>query len=434
MIEVILNDWPGWLLIFVSFYITIRFRKKWKDDHLTLALCFVLAMHHVVALINTYLFTIHGADADANRFHRLAVEWVASGKLLMIVGAEFYQQLLGIFYRIFSPSHLFGEELSIIAFLFSCFVLIKLIHLMNLKKYQVGLLLMFGLLPTNLVLCSVTLRESYQILFFMLSVYWGLRFHLESTKGAMVFCVFSALIMGFFHRALILYMLFLLPVLFLWFPKQVSSSPDSRCHFSKKRFIVFGAIIILIIGILIMGILLEIEGLDALTSVFSGKGLKYAVDFRTRLMFEMAPDSRANYGIMLDTSSLGSLIKTTALVYIYYLFAPFPWQITNWLDVYAFVESLLRFILILLSIISWYRSEGLQRSIWGLLLIIYFSMTLLWSTGTVNYGTSIRHHLLTNWIIVILGGSELVEHIGKPLANILQKHKFIREVGKNQIT
>ena len=411
MIQIMLHDWPGYLLILLSFYIVIRFRKKWKGDNLTFALCFVLAMHHVIALTNTYLFTFKGADTDAHCFHRLAVEWAASGKLSVTGGAEFYQQLLGIFYRIFSPSHLFGEELSIIAFLFSCLILIKLIHLINLKKYQVGLLLMFGLLPTNLVLCSVTLRESYQILFFMLAVYWGLRFHLEPTKGAMIFCVFSAIIMGFFHRALILYMLFLLPVLFLWFPKQVSSSPDNRWRFTRKRFIIISAILILIIGILIMGVLLEIQGLEALASVFSGKGLKYAADYRTRLMFEKSPDARANYGIMLDTSSLGSLIRTTSLIFIYYLFAPFPWQVTNWLDIYALTESLLRCILIMLSLIYWYKADGVQRRIWGLLLIIYFSMTFLWAIGTVNYGTSIRHHLLSNWIIIILGGPVLIDFV-----------------------
>lgn len=419
MIEVISNDWSGWLLILLSFYIVIRFRKKWKDDNLTIALFFILAIHHIMALTNTYLFIIHGADADAVRFHRLGVEWAMDGKWSIMVGAEFYQQFLGIFYRIFGPSHLLGEELSIIAFLFACFVLIKLIDLISLKKYRVGLLLMFGLLPTNLVLGSVTMRESYQILFFMLSVYWGLRFHLEPTKRAMIFCAFSAIIMGFFHNALILYMLFLLPVLFLWFPQQVSSSPDSRWRFSRKRFIVIGAILILIIGILIIGVLLEIQGLGTLASVFSGKGLKYAADYRTGLMFEVAPNARANYGILLDTSSVESLIKTTSLIYIYYLFAPFPWQIVNWLDVYALTESLLRFILIIFSLIYWYKADGVKRRTWGLFLIIYFSMTFLWAMGTVNYGTSIRHHLLTNWIIVITGGSRLIEFLSQQYRRIL---------------
>lgn len=428
MLRIMVDDLPGWLLILLSFYIVIRFQKKRKDNNLSFALYFILAMHHVIALTNTYLFTIHAADADAGKFHRLAVEWAASGRVSVMGGSGFYEQLLGIFYRIFSPSHLFGEELSIIAFLFSCLVFIKLIDLIGLKKHQVWLLLMFGLLPTNLVLCSVTLRESYQILFFMLAVYWGLRFHLEPTKGAMIFCVFSAVIMGFFHKALIIYMLFLLPLLFLWFSKQVSNSPHSRWRFSRNRFIVIGIILILIMGILTIAILLEIPGSGALSSVFYGKGLKYVVAYRIRLLTGgRSPYARANYGILYDTTSFGSLVKTISLAFIYYLFAPFPWQITNWLDVYAFTESLLRFILIAFSIISWYRADGIQRRIWGLLLIMYFSMTLLWSTGTVNYGTSIRHHLLTNWIIIILGGPCLIDFVVRQFRRVLPTHKIIQK-------
>lgn len=246
MAGIMLNDWPGWLLIFLSFFIVIRFRERWKDGYLTFTICFMLVMHHLVALTNIYIFTIKGPDADAGKFHRLAVEWVDRGEWSLKVGAEFYQQLLGIFYKIFGPFHLLGEELSIIAFLFSCLVLIELIDLIDFTKYRVGLLLMFGLLPTNLILGSVTLWESYQILFFMFSVYWGIRFRFETPKGAMIFYVFSALIMGLFHRALILYILFLLPVLFLWFPQQISSSPSNKWSFSKRKLITINLVLIFI--------------------------------------------------------------------------------------------------------------------------------------------------------------------------------------------
>jgi len=333
MLRIILHDWSGWLLVFLSFYIIIVFHKKWKDHRLTITLFIILAIHHIIALTNTYLFTIHGADADAIRFHRLGVEWAMNGKWSIIVGAEFYQQFLGIFYRIFGPSHLLGEELSIIAFLFACFVLIKLIDLLNINKYRIGLLLMFGLLPTNLVLGSVTMRESYQILFFILSVYWGLRFRLKPAKNALIFCVLSALIMGFFHIALILYILFLIPLVLLWFPKQIYNSMKSKWYFSKKKILIISTILLLTIGVMMIGMLTNITGLDAFKSFFSGKGLEYAIKHRTILLFKIAPDARANYGIMLDTSSLGALFKTTSLAYIYYLFSPFPWQITNWLDV-----------------------------------------------------------------------------------------------------
>jgi hypothetical protein len=364
-----------------------------------------------MAIINTYFYIFPGAEPDPANFHRDAIVWATGGKWLFSVGANFYEQLLGIFYRIFGPSQLFGEELSILVFLLSCFVLIEIIKLLNISKYTVLLLLIYGLLPTNLIFCSKILREPYQILFFMFSVYWGLRLHLKPVKGAMIFCVFSALIMGLFHKALILYALFLVPVLFLFFPQQISGSLSNRGRILKRRWISIGLVLIIVAGILIVGNLDSVKGLEVIRTFLSGKGLKYTAEYRTRLMFEDASNARANYGIMLDTSSVIPFIRSILLMFVYYLFAPFPWQVANWLDIYGVAESLLRLLLITFSIISWYRADGVQHRIWGLLLVIYFSMTFLWAMGTVNYGTSIRHHVLTNWIIIILGGPVLIDFV-----------------------
>ncbi len=425
MIKMMLSDWPGWLLIFLSFFIVYKFWKTKKDKKLTLAISFVLLLHHFVAIINSYFYTFPGAEPDPVNFQGLAIEWAAGGKLLLSFGTNFYAQLLGIFYRIFKPSQLFGEELSILAFLLSCFVLIKIIELLNISKYTVLLLLVYGLLPTNLIFCSKILRESYQILFFMLSVYWGLRFHLKPAKGAMIFCVFSALIMGLFHKALILYVLFLVPVLFLFFPQQISGSLSNRRCFMNQRWIFVGLILIILAGIFIVGNLDSVKGLEVMRAFLSGRGLKYAAEYRTKLIFENAPNARANYGIMLDTSSAITLIRSTLLMFVYYLFTPFPWQVTNWLDFYGAAESLLRFLLITFSIISWYRADGIKRRIWVLLLAIYFSMTFLWAMGTVNYGTSIRHHLLTNWIIIILSGPGIIDFALRQFRRILPAHKIV---------
>ena len=421
----ILNDWPGWLLIFLSFFILYKFWKAKKDKNLTLAIGFVLLLHHFMAIINTYFFTFPGAEPDPVNFHHSAIEWAVSGKLIFSFGANFYEQLLGIFYRIFGPSQLFGEELSIFAFLLSCFVLIKIIELLNISKYTVLLLLIYGLLPTNLIFCSKILRESYQILFFMLSIYWGLRFHLKPAKGAMTFCIFSALIMGLFHKALILYALFLVPVLFLFFPQQISGSLSNRWCFSKRRWIFFGLALIIVVGIFIIGDLNNVKGLGVTGAFLSGKGLKYAMEYRINLMFVHLSNARADYDIMLDVSSVFSLMKSVWLIYIYYLFAPFPWQVGNWLDIYGAAESLLRFLLITFSIVSWYRTDGVQRRIWGLLLVIYFSMTFLWAIGTINYGTSIRHHVLTNWIIIILVGPGLIDFMVKQFRRTLPANKIV---------
>jgi hypothetical protein len=150
------------------------------------------------------------------------------------------------------------------------------------------------------------------------------------------------------------------------------------------------------------------------------------MEYRIKLMFVHLSNARADYGIMLDVSSVGSLMKSIWLIFIYYLFAPFPWQVANWLDIYGVAESLFRFALILFSILFWSRVEGTQRRIWGLLLVIYFSMTFLWAIGTVNYGTSIRHHVLTNWIIIILGGPGLIYFIVRQFRKIFPVFKTIK--------
>ena len=409
MNNVLLSDWPGWLLLMLSFLIIIKSQKLWKDRNFTFALCFVISMHHLIAIINTYVFTFRGADADALRFNRLAIVWAKNGKLAFSIGHELYQQFLGIFYRIFTPSHFFGEELSILAFLFSCLVLIKLLQLVELEKYQIPIILLYGLLPANLVICSVTLRESYQILFFMLSLYYGIKYYFISGMRYFMLFIFSALMMALLHKGLILYTFFLMFLFFLWAFKKKPDDRIKKSNFLKKKFVFAGVILLIIFGTFILNKYFNFKGFEAIKHIFSGDPLRYVSRYRENLLFVWGSGARANYGIMLDTSSIGGFIKSGALIYLYYLFAPFPWQIANWLDFYAFTESILRLILIIFSFNFLYHAKDFKRDVGGLLLIVYLSMTLLWSVGTVNYGTSIRHHLLTNWIVFALGVPKLLE-------------------------
>jgi len=85
MAEAILNDWPGWLLIFLSFFIVYKFWKARKDKKITLAVGFVLLLHHFIAIINTYFFTFLGAEPDPVNFHRHAIEWATNGKWIFSV-------------------------------------------------------------------------------------------------------------------------------------------------------------------------------------------------------------------------------------------------------------------------------------------------------------------------------------------------------------
>ena len=73
----------------------------------------------------------------------------------------------------------------------------------------------------------------------------------------------------------------------------------------------------------------------------------------------------------------------------------------------------MRMILICFSVKQWRKAYGSQRRLLGLMLILYFSITFMWALGTTNYGTAMRHHMLSWWIIVIIGIPPLMKKLGR---------------------
>jgi len=46
-----------------------------------------------------------------------------------------------------------------------------------------------------------------------------------------------------------------------------------------------------------------------------------------------------------------------------------------------------------------------------LVLVLYLLMTFIWSLGTTNYGQAIRHHVLSNWLLIVLLASCLAASV-----------------------
>jgi hypothetical protein len=46
-----------------------------------------------------------------------------------------------------------------------------------------------------------------------------------------------------------------------------------------------------------------------------------------------------------------------------------------------------------------------------ILFVIYLAITAMWAIGVISFGASIRHHVQTNWILVLLGVPIISEYI-----------------------
>lgn len=429
--EGVVHSMFGWLLLVFSFIAVLGFKAIREDGRVLITVWLILIIHHAAAVLNAYVLTIPGAEADAMRFHSSAVKWAASGTWRFVLSAQFYIQMLGVIYRMFGSSLFLGEQISVMAFAISCGVLLEIMKILGTRGTRSAVLLLYGLWPTVVLFTSVTLRESLEVLFFMLTVYWGLRVRLGNDRGYVVLVVLSAIAMGVLQKGLLVYALILVPLILLWPLRRGKRSDGSRAVFAGLMSRMVAVLAIFIVG----GIIVAsdvVPGSGPLKRVMGSEGVTHSVvAFREKAE---NIDARTTYKVEMGNGSGIDLVSGLIQMSVYYMFAPFPWRMSNALDVYCGLEALWRTILIGFSILAWHKSDGLRR--WGisLLLVVYSSLELLWAVGTANYGTAVRHHLTTYWILVVVGGPGVISFCYDHVFRAVRSLRFISSASNERLS
>jgi len=385
-----MQDWFGWLLLIFSFSIVLMWKSIRDDTKVVHAIWVCLVLHHAVVFLNVYI-------PDASTFHWHGVhlaalpepEWFPAAS----TGGVIYVHSLGLLYRAFGASLFFGEELSVLAFVLSCVVLVKLVEYLDLRRFCVGIILLFGLLPSAVIFRSVTLRESWQALFFLLSVYWAIRLWKRPGILNISFLLMSVLCMSMLHYGLAKYAVYLVIISLYW---GIIGRKKNVRWARHLRFLFAGLLIVcVIISSQKMGLFMTL-----------GEAVEAGAEMRQVLL--KYTGVRTNFSFILDTSSVLGIVTTAPMVFVEYMFAPFPWQVENVKDIWALLESILRFLLLFFAISSWRRSSGEVRRCYSFLLITVLGMELVWALGTANWGTAVRHHVPGYSVIVLLGVPGLI--------------------------
>jgi len=395
------------ILFLVIGLLPIFVRVFRSSGQLMLTYWFLIALHQSVAIINTFVFVVPGAESDSLKFHATAVARAEAEVFFFATGARGFENILGLVYRLFGSSVFLGSQLSILMFAISCVVLIKILRLLELSRYKVSVMLVFGAIPSVLLFGSVILRESYEVLFFMLTTYFGLRMLIERNITVYgFFMVMSALIMGMFHKGLFYFSAFLIPLFMMW-----NIYPSSGWLTIKKEYFLRVLVILTLILSTIILKYFEYVDLPIPSSLLNAKNFwEQAVTYQKN---SLTIPGRATYGFPIDLSSPFTIAHTSFVLYLHYLFEPFPWHVKNIFDVGASIESLLRLVLIGFSLKHLCRVHGVQFRLLFLLLILFFTMSFIWAMGTTNYGTAIRHNMVSWWILAITGTPLLMESLSR---------------------
>jgi hypothetical protein len=218
--------------------------------------------------------------------------------------------------------------------------------------------------------------------------------------------------MGSLHEGLLVVAVLLLPFFTVFNYTKVGSWPKySKSKLSSYFLLTFFAVVSLAV---LPFIIREIAILNALDT---GDISRYAINYRESLM---GMGSRSNYYVTLDTSSLVSSASSMILILIYYLFYPFPWTVAGFFDIFAFFEVVWRAVLIFFSIRAISIAKGKLKNVYLLLFLACFVMASVWSVGTTNIGQSLRHNILTYWILLVLGMPNLVLYFRRSFKFLLK--------------
>lgn len=341
----------------------------------------------LVSFWNSFFGPSFGAEADALGFHE-------SAKLLSLniesykfeIGPIPYYYFLSFFYKIFSNSLFVGSLLSTIFWLFSAQIFLSILKILNIdKKYIILSILIYCFLPTSILYTSVTLREVYQLFFSNLVLLCVVNILIKKSKAYWILLILSLILMGLTHGALTSCS-FLFFFIFLYYNLT-----------AKKKFNFSYHIFICLILFLLVNFSIDIFKTYVYEDRFED-GLSTAV-----MMYQSGGfiDARAQYRFDINLFNLQDLFFSIPIFLFQYLFEPFPWHISTKLDLFLFFENIIRFLLIIFALNNIYKSKYNNKKISVLIIIFYFLSEIIWSLGTINWGTASRHHIPSIGILII---------------------------------
>lgn len=379
------------------FLIVVIFFAYWQPyPELRIVLISAFLLRAALALIHAFAFPLPASQADAIGFERIGWElaegWRAGAPFELITGAHLYSLIIGLVYYVLDRSPLFIQGLNV---LFGT-LLVYVVAVISRKLFNSRVALFAAwvscLFPTLLLHSAITLREVAVVFPFALAILYFIRWLKKSsrvydlTKSAL--CLFVS---SLFHTG----MFFLLGVLLLfWFYRTLGVSVRLRMGLFMVNAVA---------GLLLLGVLAIL--------LTTGRGLEKVGGEFTRLLdpeylgarHEIQAQGRGAYLTDLVITSPADLVYAVPLKTVYFLFAPFPWNITAPVDVVGMVDGLFYLGLIVAGVyglLQVRRRHG-KLVFWGLVLILVTGITIF-AMGTGNHGTALRHRAKFVFLLIVV--------------------------------
>lgn len=350
------------LLLCINVLIFLWLFYREYDRKFIIILLIQWLMYVILLVIHQYFYALPGSGNDDLRFEELAqrfyINYLYSVNLEIFQNSAFYSQMISLFYLFGTPHILIPGLLNITVHNLTVMLLYHIcVHLFKNTNVANISTIIYILYPLHITSTIITLREIYITFFILLFIYALLLYHRRNNKWHLTICVIAIGLGSLFHIGL-LGLLLILAVYFMFL----------SAHSAIIR-------VFLVLAIILGFIVLITYNEDSkLTSTLKNEQHLEPTTFK----------ARADYLHINEEKN----IQTETKQIIYFLVKPLPWEIRNFSDIIGVVNIAF----ILLGTYLAFKAYMYERNkdILIVLIAIYI-VFIIFSLGTYNYGTALRH-------------------------------------------
>jgi hypothetical protein len=384
----------GLIAILIVSLVTLIIALRWPG--ISKILFVALIMRVFFLLIGHFFISLPDSTADSVGFEERAWHLARNGFFNVLSNFDtdpliFFSWLHAIPYSLFGRSILMAQSIGLLFGIASIFFGWKLAKILWDDRTANSVAWTIALFPSLILYSVLFLREVYISFFLLLSVY-GLVNWIKTDSPKWTFLSLLGFILaGLFHGAAFLGVIVVIIIIIVkYFKKLFISLINLQINF--KNLIIFS------VSIIILGVY-----------IFNEISFAYIGSFRDITNIEFILTKQKNLFIYKGdatwpewtvATNLIELFYKTPIRILYFVFAPFPWDITKLNHLFGFFDGLLYmylFFLILRNIKVIWMNPALR-----VILIILLVYIFIFSVGTGNFGTSIRHKSKFTFMFILL--------------------------------
>lgn len=296
-------------------------------------------------------------------------------EVILDLDVNLFPKIVAIFYSIFGVDNKIIYYVVFLCALTTLVVFNKTVYLWTNNSYTTALFtFLIGIYPIQIIFSITFLREIPIQMLIILSFYHLTIFLKQNHLSNLLYAIMIAMLSSMMHAGTLAILLVYLLMMFMFNRK----TKEIKIHTTS--------IILFLVTLLFLS---KTPLWELMTQKFSN------FDNISNLT-DMINTDRGNtsYALEFGNGYLGVLLGSV-YKFLMFVLSPLPWQVFNLETVIAFfIDAIPRYIILYQIVMYIKRNKEFRennRTVLIIIVLIWFLVTLIFSIGTNNYGTAMRH-------------------------------------------